>query len=93
MIKKLILLMIGLCWGQEVSFMRFYSNEHNYMADDRLLATQRFGIPYIQVFYNNQKLPLIKEWLDASGEVFSREVFEYNKSGKQKTWRSGGKSS
>ena len=58
--------------------MRFYSNDHNYMADDRLLSTQRFGIPYIQVFYNDQKVPLIKERLDASGEVFSREVFEYN---------------
>ena len=78
MIKKLIFLIIGLCWGQEVSFMRFYSNDHNYMADDRLLSTQRFGIPYIQVFYNDQKVPLIKERLDASGEVFSREVFEYN---------------
>ena len=86
MIKKLIFLIIGLCWGQEVSFMRFYSNDHNYMADDRLLSTQRFGIPYIQVFYNDQKVPLIKESIDASGELFSREVFEYNNEKKRFKW-------
>ena len=33
------------------------------------MASERFGDPHIQVFYNNQKLPIIKEWVDEKGET------------------------
>lgn len=82
MYKKFLFLIIGLCFGQQVSFMRFYANEHDYLADDRLLSTERFNKPYIQVFYNDKKIPLIREAIDSEGEIVSREVFEYNNKNK-----------
>ena len=42
------------------------------------MASERFGDPHIQVFYNNQKLPIIKEWVDEKGETNRKEVLEYD---------------
>ena len=59
------LLITGLIFGQDrISFVRFYLNEQNYMSDIRLMASERHGEPHIQVFYNDLKLPIIKEWID-----------------------------
>jgi len=73
------LLLLSLTFGQntEISFMRFYANEHDYMADNRLLATDRFDNPHLQVFYNDKKIPVIKEWVNAAGEPIKKEVLEY----------------
>ncbi len=62
-----------------VSFMRFYANDHDYLADNRLLATNRFEKSHIQVFYNDQKMPVLKEWIDENGKSIKQEVLEYNK--------------
>ena len=48
----------------EISFMRFYKNDKDYLSDIRLLATARFNRSYLQVFYDSNKIPLIKEWID-----------------------------
>lgn len=57
--------------------MRFYANDHDFMADDRMMASMRFGQPHIQVFYNDQKQAIIKERINANGDVSAREYFEY----------------
>ena len=57
--------------------MRFYANGHDYMADDRLLATDRFEKSHLQVFYNDKKMAIMKEWIDADGKSIKREVLEY----------------
>lgn len=59
--------------------MRFYANNNDFIADNRLMASQRFGQPYLQVFYDNKKNPLIKEYISADGEVSNREYYEYDK--------------
>ena len=56
--------------------MRFYGNDHDYMADIRLLATNRFGQPHIQVFYNDRKVPVLKEWINVEGESLKQEFLE-----------------
>jgi len=73
------LLILGFIFGQnsDVSFMRFYASDHDYMADNRLLATNRFDRTHIQVFYNDRKMPLMKEWIDVNGTSIKREVLEY----------------
>jgi hypothetical protein len=73
------LLLLSLTFGQniQISFMRFYANEHDYMADNRLLATDRFDKPHLQVFYNDKKIPVIKEWVNSTGEPIKKEVLEY----------------
>ncbi|MBN4081177.1 hypothetical protein JYT44_02310 [Caldithrix abyssi] len=74
-----LILLISVIFGQnkDVSFMRFYASDHDYMADNRLLATNRFEKPHIQVFYNDRKMPVLKEWIDPKGESIKREVLEY----------------
>ena len=76
---SILILTVAFSYGQnlEVSFMRFYASDHDYMSDNRLLATQRFEKPYLQVFYNDRKMPVMKEWISGDGESIKREILEY----------------
>ena len=60
-----LLLIISLTFGQDrISFVRFYLNEQNYMSDIRLMPSERHGQLDLLVFYNDLKLPIIKELID-----------------------------
>ncbi len=77
LIKSILLYTSLLTINYEISFVRFYANESDYISDIRLLATQRFAQSHMQVFYNDQKIPQIKEWLDDKGETIKWEVLDY----------------
>ena len=77
LIKSILLYTSLLTISYEISFVRFYANESHYISDIRLLATQRFAQSHMQVFYNDQKIPQIKEWLDDKGETIKWEVLDY----------------
>ena len=77
LIKSILLYASFLISNDEISFVRFYANESDYIADIRLLATQRFSQSHMQVFYTDQKIPLLKEWLDEKGETTKWEVLDY----------------
>ena len=77
LIKSILLYTSLLTSNYEISFVRFYANESDYISDIRLLATQRFDQSHMQVFYNDQKIPQIKEWLDDKGETIKWEVLDY----------------
>ena len=77
LIKSILLYTSLLTINYEISFVRFYANESDYISDIRLLATQRFAQSHMQVFYNDQKIPLLKEWLDEKGETIKWEVLDY----------------
>ena len=47
------------------------------MSDLRLMASERHDQSYIQEFYNDLKMPIIKEWVDENGEVNKKEVLRY----------------
>ena len=66
----------------DISFMRFYKNDKDFISDVRLLATARFYQSHLQVFYDLNKNPLIKEWVDSSGEVINREILQYDENKK-----------
>ena len=66
----------------DISFMRFYKNDKDFISDVRLLATGRFNQSHLQVFYDLNKNPLIKEWVDSSGDVINREILQYNENKK-----------
>jgi hypothetical protein len=80
-VKRILIGLFFFCLipGQnlEVSFMRFYANDHDFIADYRLLASERFDKPHLQVFYSDKKMPILKDWVDANGESLKREVLEY----------------
>lgn len=75
--KYFIFILLSICYGQQISFIRFYANNHDYLSDNRLLATARFNKPYIQVFYNDNKVPIIREFIDSEGNLVNKEIFEY----------------
>ena len=77
LIKSILFYASFLISNDDISFVRFYANESDYIADIRLLATQRFSQSHMQVFYNDQKIPQIKEWLDDKGETIKWEVLDY----------------
>ena len=77
LIKSILLYTSLLTSNYEISFVRFYANESDYISDIRLLATHRFAQSHMQVFYNDQKIPQIKEWLDDKGETIKWEVLDY----------------
>ncbi|MEC9006779.1 MAG: hypothetical protein VX731_01510 [Candidatus Neomarinimicrobiota bacterium] len=60
-----------------ISYMRFYANDKDFISDIRLLATHRFDRSHLQVFYDENKTPLLKEWIDEKGGVLKREYLEY----------------
>ena len=60
----------------DISFMRFYKNDKDFMSDGRWLATARFYQSHMHVFYDLNKNPLIKEGVDSSGEVINREILK-----------------
>ena len=77
LIKSILLYTSLLTINYEISFVRFYANESDYISDIRLLSTQRFAQSHMQVFYNDQKIPQIKEWLDDKGGTIKWEVLDY----------------
>ena len=77
MFKNFIFIIFSICYGQQISFMRFYANDHDYLSDNRLLATDRFNKSYIQVFYNDNKVPIIREFIDLEGNLVNKEIFDY----------------
>lgn len=77
LIKSILFYASFLISNDDISFVRFYANESDYIADIRLLATQRFSQSHMQVFYTDQKIPLLKEWLDEKGETIKWEVLDY----------------
>ena len=77
MFKIFIFIIFSICYGQQISFMRFYANDHDYLSDNRLLATERFNKSYIQVFYNDNKVPIIREFIDLEENLVNKEIFEY----------------
>ncbi len=76
-ITLFILLTHALYAQLSISYMRFYANDKDFISDIRLLATHRFNHSHLQVFYDENKTPLLKEWLDEKGDVLKREYLEY----------------
>jgi len=62
----------------DISFMRFYKDDKGFISDLRLLATARFHHSHLQVFYDSNKDPLIKEWVSVNGDIIKREILEYD---------------
>tara|TARA_B100000686_G_scaffold170984_1_gene178251 strand:+ start:2507 stop:3454 length:948 start_codon:yes stop_codon:yes gene_type:complete len=61
-----------------ISYLRFYASDKDFISDVRLLATHRFDRAHLQVFYNSNKIPILKEWVGNNGDVYKREYLEHS---------------
>ena len=77
------LILISFLSGQTemVSYVRYFENHHNFLADLSMMATDRRGVPYLAVSYNDRKLPVKIERFSAKGNLEKREMLKYNESG------------
>lgn len=78
---SLVFMMVCNAQGEEqetVRFVRYFASEKEFIAGLPLPAAERFKRSYLQVFYNQKKQPLLKEWLDSEGTVTRRERLEYD---------------
>jgi len=42
------------------------------------MATEKDEIDYLRVFFNDLKLPVLKEWVPRNGHIIKREILEYD---------------
>ncbi len=77
-------MVLAVSFGQyaaDIRLVRYYASEMDFIADNRLMATGRTGTAHLQVFFNDEKLPVLKEWVDKKGDTKKREILEYDTSG------------
>lgn len=84
MLKRLLPLVVlfGIVQSQysaNIRYVRYYASDKDFIADNRLMATGRLGQPHLQVFFNDRKLPVMKEWVSEKGDTEQREILEYDK--------------
>ena len=66
---------------QSIAFVRFFLNEEDFLSGKKLEATLRHGKSYVQAFYNQSKLPIIKELVSSDGSILKREIMTYDAKG------------
>ena len=75
--------LIGLLLSQEATaFIKYFSNDRDFLGDKPMLASERNNIKHIRVSYNEAKQPILKEWINKQGQPHKREIFSYDKEGK-----------
>ena len=75
--------LMGLLLSQEATaFIKYFSNDRDFLGDKPMLASERNNIKHIRVSYNEAKQPILKEWINNQGQPHKREIFSYDKEGK-----------
>jgi hypothetical protein len=65
----------------QVSYVKYYRNDRDFVADNPLRATARQGIDHLQVSFNARRQPILKYWISATGDTVRREALSYNEEG------------
>ncbi len=73
----LILFTISL-YGKDISFIRYYANEKNFIANITMRASERRGYDHLAAYFNDYNLPVKLEYYLSNGSLDRREVMEYN---------------
>lgn len=80
----LLLLALSFLAGQarEVAYVRYFKDDHNFLSNLSMMATERRGIAHLAVSYNENDLPIKIERISGKGSVEKREMLKYDESGK-----------
>ena len=82
LITYFIFLMGLLLSQEETAFIKYFSNDRDFLGDKPMLASERSAVKHIRVSYNEAKQPILKEWINTQGQPHKREIFSYDKEGK-----------
>ena len=64
---------------QDISYIRYYANEKDFMANVPMKASDRRGYDHMAAYFNDRNLPVKVEYYLSNGSLNKREVMEYNK--------------
>ena len=73
------ILQAALVHTQDISFIRYYANDKDFMANVPMKASNRRGYDHIAAYFNDKNLPVKVEYYLSNGSLNKREVMEYNK--------------
>ncbi len=75
--------LVGLLLSQEATaFIKYFSNDRDFLGDKPMLASERNNVKHIRVSYNEDKQAILKEWINRKGQPDKREIFSYDNEGK-----------
>ena len=80
--KSIIILILALLFGivfaSEISYIRYYLNEKDFIANVPMKSTNRRGYDHLTAYFNDKNLPVKLEYYMSNGSLRKREIMEYN---------------
>ena len=70
--------MIGTVFASEISYIRYYANEKDFIANVPMKSTNRRGYDHLTAYFNDKNLPVKLEYYMSNGSLIKREIMEYN---------------
>ena len=64
--------------ANEISYLRYYANEKDFIANVPMKATNRRGYDHLTAYFNDRNLPIKLEYYISNGSLKKREIMEYN---------------
>ena len=84
-LNSIVILVISLSYlfgqGEDVAYIRYFKNDHNFLSNLSMLSTSRRGESHLAVSYNENNFPLKIEKYSQKGSLEKRELLKYNKNG------------
>ena len=64
--------------SDEISYIRYYSNEKDFIANVPMKSTSRRGFDHLTAYFNDYNLPVKLEYYMSNSSLRKREIMEYN---------------
>ena len=81
-LKSIIILILALAidtvFASEISYIRYYANEKDFIANVPMKSTNRRGYDHLTAYFNDKNLPVKLEYYMSNGSLRKREIMEYN---------------
>tara|TARA_B110000008_G_scaffold51523_1_gene50634 strand:+ start:255 stop:1229 length:975 start_codon:yes stop_codon:yes gene_type:complete len=81
-LKSIIILIltlaIGTVFASEISYIRYYANEKDFIANVPMKSTNRRGYDHLTAYFNDKNLPVKLEYYMSNGSLRKREIMDYN---------------
>ena len=77
-INFILCLIMNSIFAGEISYIRYYANEKDFMANVPMKSTNRRGYEHLTAYFNDRSLPVKLEYYLSNGSLRKREIMEYN---------------
>ena len=74
----ILALVIGTVFASEISYIRYYANQQDFIANVPMKSTNRRGYDHLTAYFNDKNLPVKLEYYMSNGSLRKREIMEYN---------------